>query len=77
MKQNQLLNIALGLVIAFGSAVPTKAQDMLQYIDLNSDEFTKSDMTRAEIEAAIAAEGAVSWISSGNASMVSIFQVST
>ena len=57
MKQNQLLNIALGLALAFGSAVPTRAQDLLQYLDLNSDEFTKSDMTRAEIEAAIAAEG--------------------
>ena len=58
MKQNQLLNIALGLALAFGSTVPTRAQDLLQYLDLNSDEFTKSDMTRAEIEAAIAAAGA-------------------
>ena len=30
------------------------AQDLLQYFDLTSDEFTKSDMTRAEIEAALA-----------------------
>ena len=58
MKQNHLLNIALGLALAFGSAVPTRAQDLLQHLDLNSDEFTKSDMTRAEIEAAIAAAGA-------------------
>ena len=58
MKQNQLLNIALGLALTFGSAVPTRAQDLLQYLDLNSDEFTKSDMTRAEIEAVIAAAGA-------------------
>lgn len=28
------------------------AQDLLQYFDLTSDEFTKADMTRAEIEAA-------------------------
>jgi uncharacterized protein YjbI with pentapeptide repeats len=46
---------ALGLALAFGSAVPAKAQDLSQYIDLNSEEFTKSDMTRAEIEAAITA----------------------
>ena len=57
-KVKPIHSIALGLMIAVGSAVPTKAQDMLQYIDLNSDEFTKSDMTRAEIEVAIAAKGA-------------------
>ena len=58
MKQNRLLNIALGLALACCSSVPTRAQDLLQYLDLKSDEFTKSDMTRAEIEAAIAAAGA-------------------
>lgn len=30
------------------------AQDLLQYFDLTSDEFTKADMTRAEVEAALA-----------------------
>jgi uncharacterized protein YjbI with pentapeptide repeats len=58
MKQNHLLSIALGLALALGSGLPTRAQDLIQHLDLNSDEFTQSDMTRAEIEAAIAAAGA-------------------
>ena len=37
------------------NAVP---QDMIRFLDLSSDEFTKADMTRAEIEAALAEAGA-------------------
>ena len=33
------------------------AQDMIQYLDLKSDDFTKADMTRGDIEAALAAAG--------------------
>ena len=36
------------------SAAAAEAQDMTQYLDLNSEEFTRADMTRADIEAAIA-----------------------
>ena len=32
------------------------AQDMLRYLDLKSDDFTKAEMTRAEIEAALASD---------------------
>jgi uncharacterized protein YjbI with pentapeptide repeats len=34
------------------------AQDMTQYLDLKSDEFTKADLTRADVEALIAARKA-------------------
>ncbi len=30
------------------------AQDLIQYLDLTTDEFTKSNVTRAEIEAGLA-----------------------
>ena len=76
MKQNQLLNIALGLALAFGSAAQTRAQDLLQHHYPNSDEFTKSDMTRAEIEAAIVAAGDGVVDLFGNDSTVSISQAS-
>ena len=33
------------------------AQDMLRFLDLKSDDFTKAEMTRTEIEAALAAAG--------------------
>src|SRR5688572_18693622 len=36
-------------------ASTASAQDMLRYLDLKSDDFTKADMTRSEIEAALAA----------------------
>jgi hypothetical protein len=58
MKQSRLLDIVFGFVLALGPAVPTASQDLHQYIDLSSDAFTKSDMTRAEIEASIADAGA-------------------
>ncbi len=44
----------LGLNLA---PLPGHAQDLWQYIDLNSEAFTKSEMTRADVEAAIAAGG--------------------
>ena len=40
------------LAVAVTSAI---AQDMLRFLDLKSDDFTKADMTRAEVEAALAA----------------------
>src|SRR5262245_65641213 len=36
---------------------PAPAQEMLRYLDLKSEEFTKADVSRAEIEAALAAAG--------------------
>ena len=48
MKQNRLVSIGLGLVLAFGSAGLSQAEDLLQYLDLKSDQFTKSDMTRED-----------------------------
>ena len=38
-------------------APPALAQDLWQYIDLNSDAFTKADVSRVDVEAAIAAAG--------------------
>ena len=57
MKQSYLLSIGLGLVLAFGSAGLSQAEDLLQYLDLKSDQFTKSDMTREDVAAAIASAG--------------------
>jgi len=57
MKQNHLLSIGLGLVLAFGSAGVSQAEDLLQYLDFKSDQFTKSDMTREDLTAAIASGG--------------------
>jgi hypothetical protein len=54
MKQNHLLNIALGDVLAFGSAGAARAEELFQYLDFKSDQFTKSEMTRADVAAAIA-----------------------
>ena len=36
---------ALTIGLLLGAASPTQAQDMLQYLDLKSDEFTKADLT--------------------------------
>ena len=49
----------IALIFSYGAftiaaAPPAAAQDLLKYFDLTTDEFTKSDMTRAEIEAALA-----------------------
>ena len=43
----------------FACAMPgaATAQDMLRFLDLKSDDFTKAEMTRTEIEAALAAAG--------------------
>src|ERR1700755_609416 len=42
-------------VIACAMPPMAAAQDMLRFVDLNSDDFTKADMTRTEIEAALSA----------------------
>src|ERR1700674_1298272 len=57
MKQSHLLSISLGLVLAFGSAGLSQAEDLFQYLDFKSDQFTKSDMTREDVTAAIASAG--------------------
>src|SRR5689334_483636 len=49
--------VLLGTLALVSAAAPTLAQDMLRYLDLKSEEFTKADVTRAEIEAALAAAG--------------------
>jgi BTB/POZ domain-containing protein KCTD9 len=54
MKQNHFVSISLGLVLAFGSAGLSQAEDLFQYLDLKSEQFTKSEMTRADVAAAIA-----------------------
>src|SRR6266851_5609152 len=45
--------IMLACAVAHGAA----AQDLLRFLDLKSDDFTKADMTRGEIEAALADAG--------------------
>lgn len=48
------LLFCLALVLAGLHAPPTaRGQDMTQFLDLKSDEFTKSDLTRADVEALI------------------------
>lgn len=48
---------ALGVVLALAVA-PHRAgaQDMLQFLDLKSDDFTKAEMTRADVQSLIAAK---------------------
>lgn len=48
--------VALIAAIAAAANSPrhASAQDLIQYFDLTSDEFTKADMSRADIEAALA-----------------------
>ena len=41
-------------VLATMTAGRAAAQDLIQYLDLTTDEFTKSNMTRAEIESGLA-----------------------
>ena len=45
--------VLAALVLALSPAAAP--QDMLQFLDLKSEEFSKADMTRSEIEAALAA----------------------
>ena len=40
--------------LALAGAPAAAPQDMLRFLDLASEEFTKADMTRAEVEAALA-----------------------
>lgn len=60
MRRDRTFKPALALLI-MAAAVPVPmsgpahAQDLTQFLDLKSDEFTKSDITRASIEAGIAA----------------------
>ena len=54
MSRSKMLYLAVCLFLGVTSA---SAQDLWQYIDLNSDAFTKADMTRADVEAAITAAG--------------------
>ena len=54
MSRSKMLCLAVCLFLGVTSA---SAQDLWQYIDLNSDAFTKADMTRADVEAAITAAG--------------------
>jgi uncharacterized protein YjbI with pentapeptide repeats len=49
--------IALSLAVVLAGVWlgrPSAAQDMLQFLDLKSDEFTKAEMTRADVEARLA-----------------------
>jgi uncharacterized protein with von Willebrand factor type A (vWA) domain len=43
-----------GLTIFLAAAWPAAGQDMLDMVDLSSDAFTKSEMSRADIEAGLA-----------------------
>ena len=47
--------IVLATLLAATVPPLAAAQEMLRYFDLKSDEFTKADMTRIEVEAALAA----------------------
>src|SRR5262245_6921804 len=48
----------LALLFAGAISRSSPAQDMLRFLDLKSDDFTKAEMTRTEIEAALAAADA-------------------
>ncbi|MGL4397171.1 MAG: pentapeptide repeat-containing protein, partial [Hyphomicrobium sp.] len=50
-----VLAISALVMTASLAEIPAHAQDATQYLDLKSDEFTKADMSRADIEAGIAA----------------------
>ena len=47
--------IVLATLLATTVPPLAAAQEMLRYFDLKSDEFTKADMTRIEVEAVLAA----------------------
>ena len=47
--------IVLATLLAATVPPLAAAQEMLRYFDLKSDEFTKADMTRIEVEAVLAA----------------------
>ena len=55
MIRSTTLAVAAGLLVGAGSIPGAHAQDLWQYIDLNSDAFTKADMTRADVEATLKA----------------------
>ncbi len=57
MSRNRFAIALLTATLVVTSILPARAQDMVQYLDLKSDEFTKADMTRADIEAALASAG--------------------
>jgi BTB/POZ domain-containing protein KCTD9 len=48
---------AIFLSLLCALPVEPRAQDLMQYLDLKSDEFTKADLTRADVEQTIAAAG--------------------
>ena len=50
----QMLVLLTAIIAAPVGLQPAAAQDIIQYLDLTTDEFTKSNMTRAEIEAGLA-----------------------
>src|SRR6476659_1789440 len=43
--------------VALALFAPAAAQDLFRYLDLTSEEFSQAEMTRAQIEAALAAAG--------------------
>jgi len=49
-------SIQIGAIAMFGlaSAIPASSQGMMQHVDLTSPEMASAEMTRAEVEAAIA-----------------------
>jgi len=49
-------SIRIGAMAMFGlaSAIPGASQDMMQHVDLTSPEMASAEMTRADVEAAIA-----------------------
>src|SRR5262245_22136552 len=52
--ESTLAALALALAAPLAAVLPALPQDMLRYLDLNSEAFTRADMTRTEIEAALA-----------------------
>ena len=60
-------------MIAVAPFAGASAQSMLDMVDLKSDSFTKAEMSRADIEAAIAKLGP--WICVQRLSMASIFPI--
>src|SRR6476620_12451797 len=54
MIRASIWTAALGM-FSLVSAAPAAAQDMMRHIDLTSPEMTSAEMTRADVEAVIAA----------------------
>src|SRR5688572_17112958 len=57
MRRGDWAGATLAAALACAHPHAVAAQDMLRFLDLKSDEFTKADMTRSEIEAALAKVG--------------------